>query len=87
MTRKRHCLGHLVMPSELQPAKSMISYGQSVTWTDFNGNITRIEISGRSSMREAKRDALEHAKGCGWTPPRWWQWWRWNDTKANDLLA
>lgn len=61
-------------------------YNQSVKWTDFNGNVTKVEVQGFSSSKEAKTRALESAKEFGWTPPRWWQWWRWNDTQVSDLI-
>lgn len=63
----------------------MTSFGQSVKWTDFSGTVTETSIDGCATEVQAKKEALEQAKRFGWTPPIWWQWWRWNDTKESDL--
>jgi len=59
----------------------MISYGQTICWTEFSGDVTTISISRRPSPDLALREAIEFAKRGGWTPQKWWQWWRWNDTR------
>lgn len=38
---------------------------------------TAVEVNGYSSPREALLAAVTDAKELGWTPPKWWQWWRW----------
>jgi len=36
------------------------------------------------SYAEAKRQCVEWAQKHGWTPPKWWQWWRWKDTRVGE---
>lgn len=65
----------------------MATFGQIVRWTTFDGNVFTFELSGYSTVEEAKFDALRRAKVVGWTPPRWWQWWRRDDTTLKDLTT
>lgn len=51
----------------------------SVEWTDFSGTWSCITVS-RKTTEEAETAAFEEAKHFGWTPRKWWQWWRWDDT-------
>lgn len=62
----------------------MKTYGQSITWTEY-GNRSRstITVDGRKSADQATKDAIDDAVYFGWTPVKWWQWWRANDTKIN----
>jgi hypothetical protein len=62
----------------------MILYGQTIEWTDFWGQKTKISVTGCSSLEIAKQIALEDAKEMGWTPYKCWQWWRWHDTKIKE---
>jgi hypothetical protein len=40
-----------------------------------------------AEFRDMKIDVLADAIRCGWTYPRWWQWWRWRDRRmAADVL-
>lgn len=55
------------------------SYSQAITWHDGDA-IHAVEASGFKTRREAFAAALEDARASGWTPPRWWQFWRWSDT-------
>jgi len=57
-----------------------LNYEQSVIWSDFINQHNSVGVSGLKTMKEAREQALELAKNGGWTPPKWWQWWRWNDT-------
>lgn len=57
----------------------MTKYGQSIYWTDRDGTVTRTTTKGHSTPEDALRDALKQARAFGWTPPKWWQYWRWND--------
>ena len=63
-----------------------MTYGQDITYTDFGGSKTTYGVSGCTTMEEAREQAIDLARGDGWTPPRWWQWWRRGDTTAKDLL-
>jgi hypothetical protein len=35
----------------------------------------------QSEMELARQGLMEM---IGWTPPKWWQWWRWNDSRIPD---
>ncbi|MCC5612525.1 hypothetical protein LC612_38990 [Nostoc sp. CHAB 5834] len=43
-----------------------------------------------SGCGEDEAEALVHCKAAaqsqGWTPPRWWQAWRWSDSRAPVVL-
>lgn len=56
-------------------------YRASVVWTGFTGSKTGVTASGCGSLDEAHHKALAAALSLGWTPPRWWQWWRRADTQ------
>lgn len=62
----------------------MVTYGQSIVWTSFGGDRSCINVDGCLTPEEARRDAINSAKRLGWTPPRWWQWWRWDDTRISE---
>ena len=65
--------------------KDGLSYGYDITYTDFWGCSTTCGVSGCPTLEMAKKEALELAESDGWTPPKWWQWWRWNDTRIAGL--
>jgi hypothetical protein len=54
------------------------TYGQKIIWNTLNGRQS-VSIEGCATWEEARSEALQMAKGSGWKPPRWWQWWRWGD--------
>ncbi len=60
----------------------MATYGQVVKWTDFDGSVHTLGVDYCNTAEEATQTAFRIAIGAGWTPPRWWQWWRWRDTPA-----
>jgi hypothetical protein len=64
----------------------MIEYGQTISWHDRDGTQTAISCQGHSSREAALKDALEGAISSGWTPPRWWQWWRWGEIDYSKLV-
>jgi len=57
-----------------------MQYGYEISWTPKWGEgMQRIREDGftsRSEMEQARRETIER---IGWTPPKWWQWWRMND--------
>lgn len=59
----------------------VVTYGKTITWRSFGGLTVSAAASGCSSPEEAEREALDYAKQMGWTPAKWWQWWRWRDSK------
>lgn len=56
----------------------MATYGQTIHWTGWDFEST-VSVQGCSSSEEAFSEAVLTAKAMGWTPPRWWQWWRWSE--------
>lgn len=53
-------------------------------WTERDEAMGGVQASGADAsdpdaLREAWFDALRTALLLGWTEPKWWQWWRWND--------
>lgn len=54
--------------------------GQTFTWTDRNGTVSRLTVGDHDTPDAA----LKSATGLGWTPPKWWQWWRWGDQPRKD---
>jgi len=56
-------------------------YGQEIKWTRFNGAKSFVSCFNCESIEIAQEQALKSAKQAGWTPPKWWQWWRWKDTR------
>lgn len=59
-----------------------IAYGYRIDWTDSDGTRSYASTNGHRSPAAARDAALRMAKAMGWTPPRWWQWWRWDDTQV-----
>ena len=60
-----------------------MKYGFNISWTHRDGSITTVEVYDHDSLDDAKKAAKESAIYFGWTPPKWWQWWRWDDTRLN----
>jgi len=58
-----------------------ILYDYRITYTTFEGCAGHVEANGQPTLEEAKKRAIKIAIDTGWTPPKWWQWWRWNDTR------
>lgn len=50
-----------------------------VSWTTLSGTKTTIEVKGAPSATAGYYAALVMAREDGWTPPRWWHWWRRDD--------
>lgn len=58
----------------------MTTYGYSIEWTTRSGRQS-VGVDGCSTAIKAYEKTVQFAKDCGWTPPRWWQFWRWSDTR------
>ena len=56
-------------------------YSFSVFRTKFGGGKEEFESGGCDTPGEAVMKAYQWAYESGWQPPRWWQWWRWGDTR------
>ena len=57
----------------------MNKFGYSVRWKKFDGTLTEVGVSDCPDIETAKKEAFMLAKESGWTPRKWWQWWRWNE--------
>lgn len=62
----------------------MITFGHRMEWSDFNGTKSTVNVEKCSSTQEALREVIQCAKALGWTPPKWWQWWRWGEPVRTD---
>jgi hypothetical protein len=51
-------------------------WGYTIRWGDQT-----FAIKGCESAEEAKAKCVKWVTDNGWTPPKWWQWWRWDDTR------
>lgn len=58
------------------------TFGRQIVWTEFGGDKVSVAVSGCADHQEAFEEALRLATMDGWTPPRWWQFWRWGDTRV-----
>lgn len=47
---------------------------------------TKVTVRSRwhGDLETARLEAFRMAKEAGWTPPKWWQWWRWSDVDRHD---
>jgi hypothetical protein len=57
-------------------------HGYQIRWTERwdSPGATTIGERGFRSRAEMEKARAETIKRIGWTPPKWWQWWRWNDS-------
>ena len=59
------------------------SFCQEIRWTVWGHGKRSIRVEGYRTEAHAEAAALMMATHLGWTPPRWWQWWRWMDTRMD----
>jgi hypothetical protein len=62
----------------------MAEYGMLVRWTGRDGRVNILRMGPYPTAQEAWDKALHHARALGWTPPKWWQWWRFGDYPRTD---
>lgn len=60
----------------------MTTYGYEIRETTPYG-VEKTSVSGCDSIETAQIEAVRMALYLGWTPPQWWQFWRWGDTKPS----
>jgi hypothetical protein len=65
----------------------MPTYGQTITWHEASGNRSSFTVEGCATPQEALSEAIRCAKSMGWTPPKWWQWWRWSEHIRADFQS
>ena len=63
-------------------SKRLLFYEYSITYTELFRGKTSCGCMGESSQEEAIKETVELAKLDGWTQPKWWQFWRWRDTRV-----
>jgi hypothetical protein len=52
----------------------------SFRWSSRSGDTKIVgDAVPEDRLHEGWFQVLRLALLSGWTPPRWWQWWRWND--------
>ena len=56
-----------------------IGFARSFRWTSFDGSVSEFQSPTYRTHAECEAQAYACARRVGWTPPRWWQWWRWKD--------
>lgn len=61
--------------------KHGVMYGFTIESTDSNGSKSRWHVNGHLAPDTAREECLRLAREDGWTMPKWWQWWRWSDTR------
>ena len=66
---------------ENSPIKTVVR--SAITWTDSDGSKSTVCSDYHTNDREARKEVLRMARKWGWTYPRWWQWWRWDDTRPS----
>lgn len=61
----------------------MITYGQSIYWTDKDGSKLSVTVDGHATPEQAIKAAKELAELFGWAPPKWYEWHRRHDTRLD----
>jgi hypothetical protein len=59
----------------------MPTYGLRIDWSNWKGEVQGIGVSNCDSWEEAYTRATAWATELGWTYPRWWEFWRWFDSR------
>jgi hypothetical protein len=57
------------------------TYGAELRWTRFLEGTHVWRVSGYPTPEAAWTSVLDSASVAGWTPPRWWEFWRRHDTR------
>lgn len=62
-----------------------MSYSYAVQWNLFNGRTPSVAVWRRPDEEKAKLEVISIATRMGYTPPRWWQFWRWGEKGLYEL--
>lgn len=58
----------------------MNTYSHIVSWKNFWGDQkTTVRSENHPTPESAREAAVRMARKMGWTPPQWWQFWRWDE--------
>lgn len=68
-------LPHLDLGSD----KHKITHGFEYRITLPDGRVETCADGGFTTREDAIFEFRFQLRMWGWTPPRWWQWWRWKD--------
>jgi hypothetical protein len=76
----RQCQAHDMLVQILDTGEDAVS--RDIRWTKFSGGERSCGIGPYPASQDDKRKAelLAWAEECGWTPKRWWKYWRWSDS-------
>ena len=55
-------------------------YGFIIRTSDGSCTVSKCE-----TRKEAVKSCLDFAIASGWKPPKWWEFWRYNETKMKDI--
>lgn len=55
-------------------------YSYTIKWTLWSGESQTVSERWFDTLEEMEAARRETAKRIGWTPPKWWQYWRWLDS-------
>ena len=58
-------------------------HGFTMRQSFFGGGFITWTASGCRTRTDAIACTYAEAIDDEWTPPRWWQWWRWRDTRLD----
>ena len=66
-----------------QTIKTPQTWSVRIDWSGWKGEKEAITLTGDPGepLESVRKKAVDHATELGWTPPRWWQFWRWADTQ------
>lgn len=56
-------------------------YSYEITETGTDGLKESSRVSSTVSARDSQLKCIDFASKGGWTYPKWWQIWRWGDTR------
>lgn len=58
-----------------------VDYDYEIVMTRIDGGMTKWGVEKCATPEDAKRECIAFAERNGWTRPKWWQFWRWQDTR------
>ena len=57
------------------------TYSVTITWHPKPGETASVSSGHEETEAKAFEAALGMAERLGYTPPRWWQWWRYGENR------
>lgn len=55
------------------------TWSASRTWKTRDGLRWQTTAEGYKNLTDARARCERDARELGWTPRKWWQWWRWGE--------